>query len=281
MAIGSSTVTMVFQLWAEVYKTKNPAVAWSARADGTVAAPKALVTGEAHIGLMTREMTPEELESFEKKFGYAPTRIATCMDAVVLLVNKNNPVKELRIDQLDALYTTSRKHGWSTDVATWGDLGVNKSVWASRPVLPLHRRAKSGTRKFFGEMVEAEGAPKPAIKNVNDILELTEALAANQGCIGYGSMSEVFSSLRAVPLIPLKGKTAIQPVVEEVATGNYPLSRFLYVYVNKAPGKPLDSAVEGMLQFILSPEGQALAKGNGHVPLPQDILELNLRRLKS
>ena len=279
LALGSGSMEQVIQTWRENYQLKYPDFKMEIRPEGSGAAPAALTAGTAQIGLMSREMKPAEVATFKAKWGYAPTRVAVAMDALVVLVNKNNPIREIRMDQLDAVYSPTRGHGWPKDITTWGELGVTQPGWGNRPIVRWDRPEASGTRSFFHELVLKGDKGKPDTMVVQEESGIDEELFLDQAAIGYGSMSDVFTALRSVPVVPLGAKAAVEPSTETVGSGAYPMSRFLFVYLNKAPGKPLPPAVEAFLRYTLSPEGQKLVKSVGQVGLPQELVKVNLRRL--
>ncbi len=279
LAIGSESMESTFLLWKDAYRAKNPAFRIELRAEGTAAGAKALVDGRAHIVPMSREMKAEEVAAFTAKWGYGPTRVAVAMDALVVLVHKSNPIKEIKLEQLDAVWSSTRLQGWPKDILTWGELGLSGSNWSSRPILRIGRPDGSGTRDFFREVVEAGGKGKADTKRGVDAMSMVEEIISNQAAMGYGSISEVFNSIRAVPVAPKGSKTAVEANPSTVLDGSYPLSRVLFLYVNKAPGKPLDPALADFLRFVLSKDGQKQVKMNNLVALPEDILALNLRRL--
>lgn len=280
-AVGSGSLDLVTQLWRDGYKGSiAPEFNLDIRAEGSGHAPKALTDGTAQFGLMSREMKAEEVAAFQAKMGYPPTRITVAMDALVILVNKNNPIKDIKIEQLDAAYSTSRHQGWSKEVNVWGDLGVSQGNWSNRPIVCWDRPATSGTRSFFIEVVLQNGRPKEDLRKATEEGAVNEDLIANQAAIGYGSMADVWTALKTIPIIPKGGKTAVVPTPENVASGAYPLSRFLFIYINKAPGKPLPIHVAGFLEYILSAEGAKSVKAAGQVPLPDELMQLNRRRLR-
>jgi len=221
----------------------------------------------------------DEVKTFTAKWGYAPTRIAVAMDALVMLVHKSNPIKELKIEQLDAVWSSTRLQGWPNDIQTWGELGLTNANWNARPIVRIGRPEGSGIRDFFREAVELGGKGKTDTKHSEDAMGLMEEILANQAAMGYGSLGEVVSNMRAIPLIPKGGKTAVEPSATTVTDGSYPLSRVIYIYLNRAPGKPLDPHLVKFMRFVLSKDGQKQVKLNGLVPLPDDLIAMNLRRI--
>lgn len=266
-------------LWIDAYRSQRPSFQMELKPMVATEVAKSLLEGRVHLAPMNRELNPEEMSAFTAKWGYAPTRIAVAMDALVMIVHKSNPIKLLKIEQVDAMYSSTRLQGWPKDIATWGDLGLAGGNWPTRPIVRYGRPEGSGMRAFFREAVEAGGKGKADNKRGADAMAMLEEIISDQAAIGYGSLSEVLASVRAVPIVPKGGKVPVEPNPANVADGSYPLSIVLYVYVNKAPGKSLDPGLADFLRFILSKEGQKQVRANGLVGLPEDLVAMNLRRI--
>ena len=279
LALGSGSMEQVVQAWRDDYRAKVPGFRMEIRPEGSGAAPEALNSGLAQLGLMSREMKPAEVAAFKAKHGYPPTRVAVAMDALVVLVNKNNPIHEIRMDQLDAVYSSGRALGWPKDILLWGDLGLNQPGWNNRPIVRWDRPEASGTRAFFHELVLKGNKGKADTLTAMEESGIDEELFIDQAAIGYGSMSDVFSALKAIPVVPVGTKVPVEPTLENVGSGAYPMSRFLFVYLDRTPGKPLPAAVEAFLKYTLSPQGQKVVKSVGQVPLPDELIKVNLRRV--
>jgi phosphate transport system substrate-binding protein len=266
-------------VWTGEYQKTDPSFDIKYQSVMNSVVTKAFVEGKSALAPCARELSDEETKAFTAKWGYAPTRIAVAMDALAVIVHKGNPIKEIRIEQLDAIYGTSRLQGWPKDVTVWGDLGLTASNWANRPIRVFGHPIGSGTRDFFVHEVQVDGPSKGTITRGSDILAMLEELMADQSAIGYGSISQVYTSLKAVPLIPRGGKAPVEATPANVASGAYPLGRILYFYVNRAPGKSLDPSLAGFLRFALSKEGQHLVQAAGFAALPEDLAQINAKRL--
>lgn len=269
----------IFLAWKEAYQAKNPGHRIHHLTTPNANAIQAFIDGKTPIGPSTRELTPSEIATFKAKWGYPPTRVAVASDAVVVLVNRNNPIKELKIEQLDAMYSASRLQGWPKSIETWGDLGVTAGSWASRPIERWGHPSDSGTLVFFRHVVQLGGRDKADTKTGSDVEYMVENIMANQAAIGYGSISQVCATMKAVPLTPKGAKEAVDPTPASVADGSYPLSRFLYFHLNKPAGKPIDPEMKSFISFVLSPEGQNLIPAKGFVPLSQDMVVLGNRHI--
>lgn len=276
VTVGELLETL-FLNWKYAYQNKYPDQKINHLTTPNAVAIKEFLDGKSPIGPSTRELKPEETAAFKAKFGYAPTRIAVAMDAVVVLVNKNNPIKEIKIEQLDAMYSASRLQGWPKSVETWGDLGLTSGGWANRPIERWGHPSDSGTLVFFRQVIQLGGKDKSDTKTGSDVAYAHENIMANQAAIGYGSISNANSTMKAVPLVPKGSKEAVEAVQTAIADGSYPLGRFLYFYVNKPAGKPLAPPIKNFLTYILSPEGQAQIPASGFVSLSQDMVALSMK----
>jgi len=268
-------------LWQDMLRTGDPNFKLDVRPNSATEVAKALIEGKSQLAPINREFKPDEIAAFNAKWGYPPTRIAIGVDALVVLVQKNNPLKELRIDQFDAIWTTSRLSGHPKDISTWGDLGLLTGNWANRPIVCVDRPEGDGLREYFRQNITKGGRNKETNHQSSDAMTLIEELVSNQAAIGYGGLGEVFNNLRTVPLIPPGGKIAVEPSYESVASGEYPLTRVVYLYFNRTPNRPIEPSVLKFLQFVISPKGQKQLAPMGFVPLPQDVLVMNRKRLEN
>nr|WP_320132424.1 substrate-binding domain-containing protein [uncultured Holophaga sp.] len=277
-ARGFQGMFFITAVLSGAYASRHPGVAPDIQIDGESEAMKALTEGRTMMAMMGRDLLPAEDAAFKAKWGYAPTRVALAMDALVVLVNHNNPIKQIRVEQLDAVYSLDRKQGWPEDVLTWGDLGVKQGGWENRPIERFGRPEDSGNYWLLTQALTLNGRPRLPIRGDMDAITLTEELAANQAAIAYGNMVEKFASTKIVPLVPKGGKDAVEATPATVGSGAYPLCRNLYVYINKDPHKGMPPLVKDFLSFALSPAGQGIIRDSGQVPLQPDIVALN--RLK-
>jgi phosphate transport system substrate-binding protein len=265
--------------WEDELRKADPQFKLDLRANSTAEVAKALIDGRSLLAPTNRELRPEEIAAFSAKWGYPPTRLAVGTDALVILVPKVNPVKAMGIDQLDAIWTTTRLSGYPKDIKTWGDAGLHNGNWAKRPIVCLDRPEGDGLKDYFRQYVCRGGRNKDSIHQSSDAMALIEELGSDEAAIGYGGLGEVLNNLRAVPLLPPGGTTAVSASFESVSSGDYPLTRIVYVYFNRAPNKPIDPTIQKLLLFAISAEGQRHLASGGFVPLPHDVLIMNKKRL--
>jgi phosphate transport system substrate-binding protein len=271
-SIGSDTLNNLMTLWSESYRTKYPNVRIEIEGKGSSTAPPALIAGTAQFGPMSREMKSQELDDFAKKFGYKPTGIPTAVDMLAVYVHKDNPIQCLTLQQVDAIFSKTRKGGYPSDIRTWGGAGL-AGDWANKPISLYGRNSASGTYGFFKEHTLRNGDYKDAVKEQPGSSSVVQGVASDKYGIGYSGIGYKTADVAAVPLADKKGAKCIPATPENAYTGEYPLARFLYVYVNRKPGTPLDPLRREFVKYVLSRDGQSDVVKDGYYPLPASVVK--------
>src|SRR2546429_1214 len=194
----------------------------------------------------------------------------TSVDALAVFVNKDNPITCLSIVQVDAIFSKSRRQGAKDDLRTWGQLGLT-GEWANRPLSLYGRNSASGTYGFFKEHTLKNGDYKDEVKEQPGSASVVQGITVDRYGIGYSGIGYATAGVRAVPLAEKKGGQCVHATADNAYSGSYPLARFLYVYVNKAPGKPLDPLTREFVKLIVSREGQEGVVKDGYFPIPATI----------
>ncbi|MDD2308802.1 MAG: phosphate ABC transporter substrate-binding protein [Desulfuromonadaceae bacterium] len=277
-SIGSDTLNNLMTYWAEGFKKKYPNVNIQIEGKGSSTAPPALIAGTSQLGPMSRMMKPTEIEQFEKKYGYKPTKIGVALDSLAIYVNKDNPIKSLSLDEADAIFSKTHKRGLA-DISTWGQLGVTGKL-AAMPISVYGRNSASGTYGYFKEHTLKNGDYKNSVKEQPGSASVVEGVAHDIAGIGYSGIGYATSGVRALPLSDKKGGPVEAANYQNVLTGKYPLARMLYIYVAKKPGEPLPKVVEEFLKFALSKEGQQIVVKDGYDPLTAKMVAEQLKGLK-
>jgi phosphate transport system substrate-binding protein len=277
-SVGSDTLANLMTLWAEEYKRSYPNVNIQVQAQGSSTAPPALTEGTANLGPMSRKMKDQELQAFEAKFGYKPTAVPVAIDALAVFVNKDNPIKFLTIAQVDAIFSSTRKCGGEKDITTWGGVGLT-GAWASRTMQLYGRNSVSGTYGYFKENGLCKGDFKTNVNEQPGSASVVQSVGTSVNAIGYSGIGYVTSGVRTVPLAKKAGEPFVPAEEQHVLSGKYPLSRYLYVYVNKAPNKPLPPLELEFIKMVLSKQGQAVVVKDGYIPLPAMAAERALAEL--
>src|SRR5262245_928619 len=278
-SVGSDTLNNLMTLWAETFNKFYPNAKIQMEGKGSSTAPPALISGTAQLGPMSREMKGTEVDAFEKRYGYKPTPIRTSVDALAVFVNKDNPIKCLTIPQADAIFSKSRRHGYKEDIRTWGQLGMT-GEWASRPISLFGRNSASGTYGFFKEHTLKNGDFKDEVKEQPGSASVVQGITVDRFAIGYSGIGYATAGVRAVPLAEKEGAKCYEADADHAYAGSYPLARFLYVYVNKAPGKGLDPITREFVKLMMSKNGQEAVIKDGYFPIPATIAKEELAKIQ-
>ena len=278
-SVGSDTLNNLMTHWAESFSRFYPNAKVQIEGKGSSTAPPALIAGTAQLGPMSREMKGTEVDQFEKKFGYKPIPIRTSVDALAVFVNKDNPIKCLSMGQVDALFSKSRRAGAREDITTWGQLGLT-GEWANKPISLYGRNSASGTYGFFKEHVMKNGDYKDTVKEQPGSAAVVQGATVDRYAAGYSGIGYATAGVRAVPLAEKDGGKCVEAAAENAYSGAYPMARFLFVYINKAPGKALDPLTREFVKVIVSREGQEGVIKDGYFPIPASIAKEELSKIQ-
>ena len=276
-SVGSDTLANLMTLWAEEFKRNYPNVNIQIQAAGSSTAPPALIEGTSNIGPMSRMMKDKELAAFETKYGYKPTAVPVAIDALAVFVNKDNPVEGLKIADVDAIFSATRKCGGEADIVNWGQVGVAGAL-GQRDMQIYGRNSVSGTYGYFKSNALCKGDFKNSVNEQPGSASVVQSVATSLNGIGYSGIGYKTSSVRAVPLSK-KGGGFIEATPDNAINGTYPLARFLYVYVNKAPNKDLSPLEREFVKLVMSKVGQEVVVKDGYIPLPLKVVTKTLNSL--
>jgi phosphate transport system substrate-binding protein len=277
-SVGSDTLANLMTLWAEEFKRAYPNVNIQIQAAGSSTAPPALTEGTSNVGPMSRKMKSKELQAFEKKFGYKPTAIPVAIDALAVFVNKDNPVKGLSIADVDGIFSSTQKCDGARNVAKWGDVGVGGKL-ASMDVQLYGRNSVSGTYGYFKKKALCKGDFKASVNEQPGSASVVQSVSTSINAIGYSGIGYKTTGVRAVALSK-KGTDYVEATPENAVNGTYPLARFLYVYVNKQPNKPLAPLEREFIKLVLSRQGQEVVVKDGYIPLPKSVVDKALASIE-
>jgi phosphate transport system substrate-binding protein len=275
-SVGSDTLANLMTLWAEEFKRVYPNVNIQIQAAGSSTAPPALTEGTSNFGPMSRKMKDKESAAFEAKYGYKATPIRVAIDALAVYAHKDNPIEGLSIPQVDAIFSATRKCGYSEDITSWDQVGVpglgNIQLYG--------RNSVSGTYGYFKKKSLCKGDYKDSVNEQPGSASVVQGVTKSLNGIGYSGIGYKTSGVKAIALTKEPGKPFIAASKENAANGTYPLSRYLYVYVNKAPNKPLAPKELEFVKLIMSKVGQQVVVKDGYVPIPASVAEAELAKLK-
>ncbi len=277
-SVGSDTLNNLMTLWAEGFRRSYPDVKIEIEGKGSSTAPPALIAGTSNFGPMSRAMKSKEMDAFEKKFGYKPGRIRVAVDALAVFTNKDNPLKCLSLPQVDAIFSKTRKGGMKSDVATWGDVGL-KGMWASKPISVYGRNSASGTYGYFKKVALYKGDYKDSVKEQPGSSAVVQGVASDKFALGYSGIGYKTADVIALPVSKKTGGKCYGPEAKNAYSGDYPIARFLYIYVNKNPNQALDPLRAQFVKYIFSKEGQQAVIKAGFFPVNAAIAKLDLGAL--
>jgi phosphate transport system substrate-binding protein len=277
-SIGSDTLNNLMTLWAEGFQQRYANVKIEIEGKGSSTAPPALIGGTAHFGPMSRPMKAAETDQFEKKFGYKPMAVRGAVDALAVFVHKDNPIKCLTLQQVDAIFSKTRKGGTDKDVTAWGQLGLG-DVFTDKPISLYGRNSASGTYGYFKEVALFNGDYKDSVKEQPGSSTVVQGVASDKFAIGYSGIGYKTADVRTVPLAAKAGATCYDANEENTYAGDYPLARLLYIYVNVNPNDKIDPLRAEFIKFIYSKEGQAATVKDGYYPITAAIANQDLKAL--
>jgi phosphate transport system substrate-binding protein len=223
-------------------------------------------------------MKGQEIDEFEKRFGYKPTLVRVAVDALSVYVHKDNPLNRLTMEQVDAIFSKTRTCGAAAGIDSWSAAGVADELGA-RPISLYGRNSASGTYGFFKEVALCKGDFRDTVKEQPGSASVVQGVTEDLAGVGYSGIGYRTSGVKALALAP--GATADYATVDpgDVYGGRYPLARYLFVYVNKAPNQPMDELTRQFLAFVQSREGQEIVLKGGYMPLTSAIRDEEMKKL--
>jgi phosphate transport system substrate-binding protein len=251
---GSDTMVILGQKWAETYMKKNPGTTVQVTGGGSGTGIAALLNGATDICNSSRPMKPSEIADFVKKFKSRPHEYKTCLDGLSVYVHADNPLKEISIPQLEAIFTGK--------VTNWKQVGGPDA-----PISLYGRENSSGTYEFFKEHVLQKKDFAAATKTMPGTAAVIQGVAKDKNAIGYGGIA-YGEGVKHLKVSKTDGGTAVEPTEENVLSGKYPIARYLFNYV--APAKD-NGEVAAYIEWCTSDEGQAVVKDVGYFPLPKNL----------
>nr|WP_089139899.1 phosphate ABC transporter substrate-binding protein PstS family protein [Vibrio rumoiensis] len=276
-SVGSDTLATLVSLWAQEFQHIYPNINMQLQASGSSTAPTALTEGTSQFGPMSRPMKAKEIEAFERQYGYPPIQLKVAIDAIGIFVHKDNPIKGLNFEQVDAIFSSTLKCGATTSLNKWQQLGIN-TEWAKLGFQLFGRNSVSGTYGYFKQHALCEGDFKRQVNEQPGSASVVQSVASSINSIGYSGVGYQVSKAKLIP-IARKGEDYISPSRENILNGQYPLARYLYVYVHKNPLKPLPKPQAEFLRFIYSKQGQMGVEKDGYVALSRELASAQLQKV--
>ncbi len=264
-SIGSDTLNNLMTLWAEEFKKFYPNVNIQIEGKGSSTAPLALIEGTAQIAPMSRAMKAKEIDAFEERYTYKPTEVHVAIDALAIYVHKDNPLRGLTMQQVDSIFSATRRRD-GPNLTEWSQLGLD--AWKGRAISLFGRNSATGTYGYFQEFALAKGDFKNSVKEQPGSSAVVQGVGEDLYAIGYSGIGYRTSNVRHLPLAADEATGYFPATYQNCLSGEYPLARFLTIYVNKKPSQPLDLLTLEFIKFILSRQGQLVVEKDGYYPMP-------------
>lgn len=275
-AVGSDTLAGLMLRWGEALAEQHPGVRLQLQASGSASAPTALIAGTTRLGPMSRPMSDAEQAAFVARHGYPPLELKVARDALAVVVHRHNPLESLTLAELDALFSASLHCGGEMPIERWSQLNVD----LPRGRISLHgRNVASGTHDLFRLRGLCGGRFRLDVNEHPGSAAVVAAVAAEPSAIGYAGLNHLTPAVRAVPWRDSESGELHPPSAPRISRGDYPLSRSLYLYVNRPSGSALPGPERAFLELVLSDAGQAVVEELGFVPLLPAERERQWRRL--
>ena len=276
-SVGSDTLAGIMTLWVEAFQRLYPSVNGQVQASGSSTAPPALVEQTAQFGPMSRPMRTREIEAFQRQHGYLPTELKVAIDAIGIFVHRDNPIKGMNFKQLDSIFSATLRCGATESIVTWSQLGLEDD-WAKRSMQLFGRNSVSGTYGYFKKNALCGGDFRDNVNEQPGSASVVQSVASVINTIGYSGIGHQMSMVKLLP-IARSGSDYVKATQENIGSGKYPLSRYLYIYLNKAPSQPLSPIEREFIRFIYSQQGQSLVSKEGYVPISARIAQSELKKV--
>jgi len=298
---GDDRMESVVKNWEEGFQKENPGARFENKLMGTGTGMAGVYSGVADLAILGREITPVETMAFAWVYRYPPAAVEVATGsldvpgkspALAVLVSSDNPVSHLTLAQLDAIFGCERRRGAPGQIRTWGDLGLT-GEWADRPIHAYGRDVDTGTAGFFrqavlkgsrkwnwDELTEFTDKPQPDGSVLDADRQIASALAADRFGIAVSSLHYPDPRVKAVALAEGDGGPYFGPTRDNLIAREYPLTRSIGAYFNRAPGQAIDPKVDRFLRYILSQQGQGdVAREGDYLPLSADKIQEQLGKL--
>jgi phosphate transport system substrate-binding protein len=272
-SVGSDTLNNLMTLWTQEFTAFYPSVKPEIEGKGSSTAPPALIEGQAQFGPMSRAMKPSEMDKFEERFGYKPTALRAAIDCLAVYVHRDCPLEELSIEQITRVFSVA-----GPDM-TWSDLGVTDPAYTNKPINLYGRNSASGTYGFFKDVGLAKNDFKATVKEQPGSSSVVQAVASDRFGMGYSGIGYRTADVKPIRVALMTGEEAFPADAEYAYSGDYPLARFLYVYINYSSRTGLDPLRAEFIKLMFSKQGQEVVVKDGYIPVPAEIAREDLERV--
>ena len=297
---GNPYIPELVQVWEEGFRHIHPEVTFQTTLKGTEAAMAGLYGGIADVVLIGREPYAPEVEAFKQWYGYPPLGVKITSGsfatqhktfALMVYVNKDNPLARMTLSELDAVFGAERRRGAPADIREWGQLGLG-GPWAHRPIHVYGYNFDTGMAGFFRLVVlkdshrwnpqlkDFDNGHTPDGEVINAGNYILEAVAKDPDGIGFANVLFENDGVKKIALSQGPHGPWVEPTLENAWRRTYALTRYSTAFVNRPPGQPLAPAVKEFLRYILSRDGMAaVVRDKAFLPLNADTIRDELKAL--
>ncbi len=281
---GQDYIQTLLTAWQNGFRKSHPNARFEDTLYGDASGLGGIYTGVADLAILDRPASFIEVDAFQQGTGYDPFAIPVAqgsvstphhVPALVVYVNRANPLTHLTLQELDGIFDADHRLG-NRSYKTWGDLGLT-GEWSAQPIRLysfaiqtaeiqfFERAALRGSQKFSCNLHLFHNQPRLSAEQ-----QIAAAVVKDRYGLGLSLLPAV--GLKAIPLSGADSAAAVLPTPETITAGTYPLSRTVYVYANRKPKSAVPAKVAAFLNYIVSPEGQAIvARTGGYLPLSSDL----------
>lgn len=274
ISVGSNTMATLMTAWSQQFKQLYPHVKFQLQMAGSSTAPPALIEGSATIGSMSRALKQTERYAFVRKHGYQPTVIKVATDAIAVFIRQRGDIDALSLPQLDAIFSATRLCGYPEPIERRSQL-VNYTG-EFNTIHRYGRNSASGTYGLFKSLALCGGDFRADVNELPSSSSVVRTVESVDGAIGYAAYGSLTSSVKALAIGDTL-ETAVPLNQATVNSGEYPFVRTLFIIVNKAPNKPLDTLTQEFLLFILSEQGQQAVVEQGYFAIDPSVAKRQAR----
>jgi phosphate transport system substrate-binding protein len=278
--VGSGTLHPLVERWSHAVEARDPSVAIEVVAGGSNLGPYALITGRAEVAAMTRSLNDAEREALRRRLGADPLEVAVAADAIAVFVNATNPLEHLTLEQIDAVFSSTRRCGAPAEIARWGELGL-EGEWGDHTIALYGRTAVSGTYAFFRQVALCGGVFRDTVQERPGPRSTVLSIAGSRYGMGYGSRADRIDGVKALALARRAGEPYATVDAADVYSGAYPLARTFFLYLARRPSQPLDPRAADLVEEALSRKGQEGATEAGYLPLAPERIARELEELRA
>ena len=264
---GSTALSNLVSLWAEAFGEHQPAVAITIAGPGSAVGLATLVNGSAEAVLTSMPLSPGQRQHFIDRYGYPPSTTPVALDGVAIFINTANPLADISLPQLDAIYSRTRRCGAKQPIRRWGELGVRGAL-AQLTINAIGLSDDSGAYYLFRRKALCGGDFRADVKALPGPGGVQATVGTDRSAIGFASSALRDPGLHTVAVAPRDGESAITASAGNIRSGRYPLARTLAIAYNLPPGRTASPVLRAFLDFVRSAQGQAIAAKAGYVALP-------------